>query len=305
MHSKRHNLGSMIGIGLFLLASALRAQSAADAEKAFDAGDWATAAGAYARIAAAQPKNADAWFHLGVAQRGLKQYGEAVVSLQKALDLGYAPTRGLAALGFAKALSGDADGAFQALNGAVEAGLPVQVLDTHPAMASLKSDPRFAALRKKAEDKAHPCANDARYRAFDFWVGDWDVFSGTQQVGHNRIERLLEGCLLMENWTDGYGNSGKSLNYFDPAVGKWKQNWVDENGGVVWYLGEVKDGEMRYAGENITADGKKQLTHCRLTPLPDGTVHHVIETSKDDGKTWTKGFDAIYRPAKKEASGSR
>ena len=305
MHSKRHNLVPMIGLALLLLASAAGAQSAADAEKSFDAGDWAAAASAYTRIVAAEPKNADAWFRLGVAQRGLKQYGEAVASLQKALDLGFSPTRGLAALGFAKALSGDADGAFQSLNAAVDAGLPVQVLDTHPAMASLKSDPRFAALRKKAEDKAHPCVHDARYRAFDFWVGDWDVFSGTQQVGHNRIERQLEGCLIMENWTDGYGMSGKSLNYFDPAVGKWKQNWVDENGGVVWYLGEVKDGEMRYAGENITPDGKKKLTHCRLTPLPDGTVHHVIETSQDDGKTWTKGFDAIYRPAKKDASGSR
>ena len=302
MHSKRRNLAPMIGLSLLVRASAAGAQSATDAEKSFDAVDWAAAASAYTRIVAAEPKNADAWFRLGVAQRGLKQYGEAVASLQKALDLGYPPTRGLAALGFAKALSGDTDGAFQSLNGAVDAGLPVQVLDTHPAMASLKSDPRFAALRKKAEDKAHPCVHDARYRAFDFWVGDWDVFSGTQQVGHNRIERQLEGCLIMENWTDAYGNSGKSLNYFDPAVGKWKQNWVDENGGVVWYLGEVKDGEMRYAGENISPDGKKKLTHCVLTPLAVGTVLHVIETSQDDGKTWTKGFDAIYRPAKKDAS---
>ena len=305
MHPKRRNLTPMFGLALFLLVAAARAQSAADAEKLFDAGEWAPAAVAYTRIVEAEPKNADAWFHLGVAQRGLKQYGDAIASIQKALDLGYPPTRGLAALGFAKALSGDKDGAFQALNGAVDAGLPAQILDTHPAMASLKADPRFAALVKKAQDKAHPCVNDARYRAFDFWVGDWDVFSGTQQVGHNRIERQLEGCLIMENWTDGYGVSGKSLNYFDPAVGKWKQNWVDENGGVVWYEGEVKDGEMRYAGENIAADGKKQLTHCRLTPLPDGTVHHVIETSKDDGKTWTKGFDAIYRPAKRGTAGPR
>lgn len=305
MNSKLRRLAVAVSLSFGLLAGIARGQSAAEAEKLFDAGQWAPAAAAYARIAAAEPKNADAWFHLGVAQRGLKQYADAIASLQKALDLGYPPTRGLAALGFAKALSGDATGAFQALDGAVDAGLPAQILETHPSMASLKTDPRFAALVKKAQDKAHPCVNDARYRAFDFWVGDWDVFAGTQQVGHNRIERLLEGCLLMENWTDGYGNSGKSLNYFDPAVGRWKQNWVDENGGVVWYEGEVKDGEMRYAGENIAADGKKQLTHCRLTSLADGTVHHVIETSKDDGKTWTKGFDAIYRPAKKEAAAPR
>jgi Tetratricopeptide repeat len=304
MPRTRH-LVTAVCLGVGLLARAALAQSAAEAEKLFDAEQWAPAAAAYAKIVASEPKNADAWFHLGVAQRSLKQYDQAIVSLQRALDSGFPSTRGLAALGFAKALAGDTSGAFAALDAAVEAGLPVQVLDTHPAMASLKSDPRFAALRRKADAKSHPCAADARHRVFDFWVGDWDVFSGTQQVGHNRIERLLDGCLLMENWTGAYGSSGKSVNYFDPASGKWKQNWVDENGGIVWYEGEVKDGVMHFSGENIAPDGKRKLARVELAPQPDGTVHHKIETSADGGKTWTVAFDAIYRPAARNATGLR
>jgi len=35
---------------------------------------------------------------------------------------------------------------------------------------------QFAAL--EAERIGHPCADDPHHRAFDFWVGDWDVFSG-------------------------------------------------------------------------------------------------------------------------------
>ncbi len=282
-------------LGLGAAAATILAQSPAEAERLFDAEQWGPAAAAYSKIAAADPKNSDAWFRLGIAQRGLKQYGDAVASLQKALDNGYPPTRGLAALGFAKALAGDKDGAFAALEAAVDSGLPVPILDTHPAVASLREDPRFAALRKKADEKAHPCSTDARYRAFDFWVGDWDVFAGAQQVGHNRIEKILGGCALQEDWTDLYGDSGRSLNYFEPATGKWKQNWVDENGGIVWYEGQVVLGAMRFSGENVAADGKRKLARVELSPMADGSVHHKIEHSSDDGKTWTIVFDAIYR----------
>jgi hypothetical protein len=55
---------------------------------------------------------------------------------------------------------------------------------------------------------------------------------------------------------------------------------------------------MHFHGENVQADGKSSLARVLLAPLPDGTVHHVIERSDDGGKTWSKGFDAIYRPAK-------
>jgi tetratricopeptide (TPR) repeat protein len=289
-----------VGVALGLAAGNALGQSADEARKLLDGGQWKPAAAAYARIVDADPKNADAWFRLGIAQRGLERYAEATASIQRALANGFNPTQGYAALGFTRALAGDPTGAFEALDRAVEEGLPGQVLDTHPAAAPLRPDPRFAALRKKAEERSHPCATGARYRAFDFWVGDWDVFAADKQVGHNRIERILGGCALQENWTDLYGDTGRSLNYYDPASGKWKQNWVDENGGLVWYEGEVRDGEMLFHGENIAADGRKLLARVRLGPLTDGTVHHVIEHSKDGGKTWAVAFDAVYRPAKKD-----
>lgn len=302
MHPRRTLVTALV----LLCASAVGGQSVSEnAAKLLADGQWEPAAAAYRQILAAEPKNADAWFSLGLAERNRKRYPEAAAAFQNALDNGYDKSRGYAALGFAKALGGDRDAAFAALSTSVAEGLPPQVLDTHPAMASLQGDPRLAALKAQAEARAHPCANDARYRAFDFWVGDWDVFSGTQQIGHNRIEKMLDGCLLMESWTDGYGNSGKSMNYYDPASGRWRQNWVDENGGVVTYEGEIREGGMRYSGENLRADGRRSLARVRLTPQSDGTVRHVIETSTDGGKTWSNSFDAVYRPARPQgAAGS-
>ena len=44
-------------------------------------------------------------------------------------------------------------------------------------------------------------------RQFDFWVGDWSVTVGGQPAGDNRIEKILGGCALLENWTGAGGMS--------------------------------------------------------------------------------------------------
>ena len=191
---------------------------------------------------------------------------------------------------------GRKDEAFDELQKAVDKHLPAGYLESADDLAGLRDDPRFAAIVEAAKKKAHPCENDPKYRAFDFWVGDWDVYVGDQKVGTNRIEKLLGGCLLLENWTDAHGTQGKSFNYLDPAAGKWRQNWVSEIGGVVRYEGEVKDGAMHYEGESILADGTTRMTKVLLQPVDGGKVHHVIEQSTDHGATWHTAFDALYVP---------
>lgn len=275
--------------------------SAEAAAKAFQAGEWEKAADAYRAIVAAEPANSKAWFNLGIASRQLARYPEAVDAFEHALGAGFPAATATASLAITYSLAGDLDKAFEKLERAVALGMPAQVLQTHPGLAAARQDPRFAPLLAEAEKRAHPCENDPRYRAFDFWVGDWDVYDPSgQQVGSNKIEKLLRGCLLLENWTSAYGMSGKSLNYFDAKAGKWRQNWVDEGGGIVRYEGEVVDGVMHYAGENLSAAGQRLLSRVTLTPRPDGNVHHVIETSADDGKTWTASFDGLYVPSGKQ-----
>jgi hypothetical protein len=45
------------------------------------------------------------------------------------------------------------------------------------------------------------------------------------------------------------------------------------------------------------------LDRTTLTPLGNGRVRQVIETSRDGGKTWRVGFDAVYVPQAEESSG--
>lgn len=44
------------------------------------------------------------------------------------------------------------------------------------------------------------CEGEGFHR-LDFWLGEWVVRAGGQQVGTNRIVAILGGCAIEEHWT--------------------------------------------------------------------------------------------------------
>ena len=195
----------------------------------------------------------------------------------------------------AAARSGDATRAFGYLTMAVQAGFRNESLLASDAdLATLRSDGRWGTITELVATNAHPCS-DARHAEFDFWVGSWDVFlPGGRKAGTNRIEKILDGCVLVENWEGSLGGAGKSVNFVDPRSGKWRQVWNDSSGGVVEYAGELRDGAMRLEGEAAKRDGTVARGRVTFTPNPDGTVRQLIERSVDGGATWTVAFDGRY-----------
>ena len=57
---------------------------------------------------------------------------------------------------------------------------------------------------------------------------------------------------------------------------------------------ELDNGAVVFQGEIMNPNGTSYLDRTTLSPLPDGRVRQVIETSRDNGKTWMVGFDAFY-----------
>ncbi len=144
------------------------------------------------------------------------------------------------------------------------------------------------------------CETDPAYKALDFWLGDWDVFVGEKKVGTNRIEKILKGCAIIENWRDGSGQEGKSLFYYQKMIDKWSQVWVTENafnpGGVKEKSLTLRldDGGLRFQGAIPLPGGRSYLDRTTLTPLRDGRVRQMIEVSRNKGMEWETVFDAVY-----------
>lgn len=145
-----------------------------------------------------------------------------------------------------------------------------------------------------AADAPKPCSGPA-YRQFDFWAGDWVVTDPAgKQVGTNRIDVELDGCVLHENWAGASGYRGQSLNFFDRRTGKWTQTWIGTDGGALILTGGLRGKEMILRGEAPDAKGNPALQRITWTPLDGGKVRQLWESSSDGGKTWTTAFDGTY-----------
>lgn len=147
------------------------------------------------------------------------------------------------------------------------------------------------------------CEQNPAYHKLDFWVGEWDVFDfkSGQRDGANRIEKILKGCAISENWSEASdGSEGKSLFYVQRASGQWKQVWVEDSGGMKEKsLQDSYTGEgVRFQGEILHKNGGSHLDRTTLIPQSGGRVRQTIEISRDGGKTWETVYDAEYRRRK-------
>jgi hypothetical protein len=139
------------------------------------------------------------------------------------------------------------------------------------------------------------CEEKPAVRQFDFWVGEWDVrVTGSQQVaGTNSVQLVNGSCTILENWTGARGGVGKSINFYNPATSKWHQTWVDNVGGVMFFVGGFEGNAMKFEGEHIKPDGttsKIRLTFLKLAP---DTVRQIGESTAD-GQNWTTSYDLTY-----------
>lgn len=269
----------------------------AEAQKLIEAQDWSGAVKALEAITGAEPSNSRAWFLLGYSRHGLGDYEPAIAAYRTAGTNPQVRPLALYNIACARARQGKADEAFAELDLAIAAGFANG--------GQLASDSDFEAIRKDARfvpavRRATPIAQLAK--ELSFWVGEWNVFDpGGTQVGVSRIESVERGCLIIENWSNMTGGTGRSINYVEPATRKWHQTWVDPSGTVVHYDGDLVDGVMRLAGTNTSSQGVVKQARMTLTPQPEGRVRQVIDHSTDGGKTWTLYFDGLYVPKPKPA----
>lgn len=138
------------------------------------------------------------------------------------------------------------------------------------------------------------------YRQFDFFVGNWDGFDVDKpevRVAHNRVSRILDGCVLLENYQGTDGSHGESFTTYDPSRKVWHQTWVTNRGVLLVIEGGMQGNEMVLSGADRTTDGKERLVRG-VWKAEAGGVRETAVRSTDGGKTWTPWFDMIFRPAK-------
>jgi tetratricopeptide (TPR) repeat protein len=273
----------------------LSSQMAA-ANELFKAQKWSEAADAYEQVLKSENSNGVAWSNLGSARYWLKQYQPAADAFEKSVAIN-ASGFTMYNLACVYSLLGQKDKAIEWLTKTVDD--PKMILPAlnfnDPDLAAIKDDARFKALAERVDRKIHPCKFSDESKQFDFWVGEWDVYNPQgRKTGTSIIQSIAGGCGVLENWTDGFGGSGKSINFYDPTDHKWYQYWVGQNNAPARYAGIYRDGALRYIGEPSVVNGKKIVPRLTFFNIDANTVRQFAESSNDDGKTWTPVYDFKY-----------
>lgn len=155
--------------------------------------------------------------------------------------------------------------------------------------------------QNKANAPAKPCS-EPQQKQFDFWIGDWDLTwpgpnQGAAGRGTNSIKQIMDGCIVQENFSGATSMPlrGMSVSRFDPRSGKWKQTWVDNQGGYIDLAGEFRDGQMVLFHNGFTPDGKPALMRMVYKNIQPSEFDWSWERSTDGGKTWQVLWPIHYK----------
>ncbi len=141
---------------------------------------------------------------------------------------------------------------------------------------------------------AAPACGASEHRAFDFWLGEWQVRTPDGKIaGTNRIASEYNGCILHERYDTGRGYSGESLNIYDAGRKTWHQTWVDNSGTLLLLEGGLRNGSMVLEGQTIGTDAQVSKHRITWTPNADGSVRQLWESTDAKGQ-WSTAFDGMY-----------
>ena len=153
----------------------------------------------------------------------------------------------------------------------------------------------FIMLAVTAQNAPKPCSAPEASQ-FDFWVGNWNLFTADSSTGTNTIYKIMDGCTVQENFSNPKtGYDGKSWSVYNPVAKLWQQTWVDNQGGYIELSGKFEDGKMTLKTQTRTLnDGRKQVYQMVYSNITSNSFDWAWESTTDGGTTWVSGWKIHY-----------
>ncbi len=139
-------------------------------------------------------------------------------------------------------------------------------------------------------------------RAFDFWVGRWNVHWFTKDSvrvdGANLIEKILDGRVLQEHFEDtASGFRGTSISVFSTADSTWRQAWADNAGGYFNFIGEIGGDTRIFRTRRNSAGVDSVVQRMRFYDIAADSFTWDWEATRDAGATWNLLWRIYYERA--------
>ncbi len=163
------------------------------------------------------------------------------------------------------------------------------------AVIVLSQVPLMAAGQQTNQDRVTVQDSLTGEGQFDFWIGEWNLSWGDTAKGYNRVEKILGGKVVQENFSglDSAPLRGTSVSVYDKHADIWRQTWVDNQGGYLDFSGRYKNGKMVLSRE-AHRDGQRFLQRMVWYNIKHKTFDWNWERSDDNGKTWKVMWQIHY-----------
>lgn len=258
--------------------------------------EWDKAIELYSKIVSVEDKNLNAWSRLTSCYIQKKDDDNAFSLLKNAVTKGDNPYVWYN-LSCQYAKRNMKDKAIESLKKAISSGYlsSSSTLSDHD-LSTLKNDKNFLEAVEEMKKQEFPCMYNDKLNEFAFWLGEWNVYNiYGNKVGDSKIERILNDCIILENWTSATGRTGKSFNTINSNTGFWEQTWVDDFGAVTEYKrGLFGNGALSFIAEGKDTNGNPLYQKLTFYKNDDGTVRQLGESSPDQ-VTWTTAYDLLYK----------
>ncbi len=276
------------------------------ADTSYFKGEWQKAISYYKKALGDTSTSALLWQRLAYSNYMSKSYDDALLFYNKSLS--FKPNPVLTGIIYSNILNiyetqKKPKEAIVFLKQAAQNGFSnLPLVDTAAFLQAYRNEEDFKGLVEKITLNAYPCLSQPHGKDFDFWIGEWDVYiAGTNNlIGKSKITKVNGGCVILENWTSLVSpQTGISMNFIDPATGKWTQDYSGSGGGRTLYTdGEYKDSAMHfnYVG---TFNNASFPGHFIFYNEGENQVRQFNDFSTDGGKTFVTAYDYTYKRRKK------
>ena len=153
----------------------------------------------------------------------------------------------------------------------------------------------FAICSVRSQNTQKPCTAPEANQ-FDFWIGEWDLYSADTITGSNKIYKVLDACTVQENFSNPKnGYVGKSWSVYDPQSKLWQQTWVDNQGRYIPLTGKFEVGKMTLTTPPRKLPNRKEITSRMIFfNITKDSFDWDWQASHDGGTTWKSSWLIHY-----------
>lgn len=131
---------------------------------------------------------------------------------------------------------------------------------------------------------------------FNFWIGNWDLFANGSKFGESKVDTLLDGFAIQEDFLEFPPDPFHSINIttYNTDAKQWEQTMVDNMGHHSFFAGKFIDGKISLVRNFKNKKGEDRMQRTTFYNISRDSFDWTFDASSDGGKSWNTFYTVHY-----------